>query len=137
MKKITGLVLIISAFLIGLSSFVPIPWFWQNRWERIEKKYSKDLEIFFATENGKRLKSELSKYEFFFPNPQVFNEVEAIEFPVATSEDGRIFLRIEVFRWIHENRYGYILQHEFFDGSSVDDEKIYEWSKTYEAGIYF
>jgi len=136
-KKTIGIFCLIAGIFLGISSFIPLQWAWQSRWERIESQYFADLETFFASPNGQKIKAELKDHEFFFADPQVFREIEEAHFPIVAKKEGRLILKIEVFRWIHGNRYGYILQHEFFDIFSGEEEKIYEWSKTYEAGLFY
>lgn len=136
-KKLLGFVFVSLGLLIALNAFFPMRWLWQSRWDRIQTSYKSDLDQFFSSKNGLKLYSELGDHEFFFPDPEVFRELDGMEFPKKMKASGRVFLKIEVFRWIHEGRFGYIFQHDFFDTQSGEQEKVFEWSKSYEAGLFF
>lgn len=137
MKKMIGSCFLLAGTLIGLWSYAPLPWLWQSRWQRIQKQYHNDIDLFFESSVGEKLKRQLGLHEFLFSDPQVARELEEVSFPKTyTDSSGPIIVRVEVIRWIFKNRYGYIFQHNFFDTTDGDEEKIYEWSKTYEAGLY-
>ena len=136
MQRSIAFLLIIGALILCLWSFVPVNVFFTARSQRLNRPYHKDLQKFSQTKNGKKLLSHLQNYEFDFADPQVSEELPDLSFPWPTKEGSKIFLSIEVIRWIEGKEYGYTLQHSFYDITSGEQEKIYEWSRIYKVGLF-
>lgn len=137
MIRWSGLILVVAAFLIFAFQLLPITFYLSHRTERLSQLWTQDLQTLLKNKEASKLLNNVQDYELGFSDPQVHHELETLSYPLKTNSQGPLILSIEITRWIHGNQYGYLLQHDFFDTSSGEPEKIYEFSRNYKIGFFW
>jgi|GEM_PF-2972528 len=138
MTKFVGSIIILGAIAMMVNLTLPIAFYLSPRTERLQGLWDKDFgQVIEKNKKMEKLFANIRDYEFSFSDPQVSEEIGDLELPIELNQEGPLIMSIEVIRWIEKNRYGYILQHDVFDTTSGEPQKIFEFSRNYRIGFFW
>lgn len=128
-------VLFITAALIFAYLSSPIPFYRLPKQTRLYNVWKEDLNKLSLQKDFKNVFNNISKIEVHFTDPQVAEEFTDFKTPIHKGAAPQGYtLKIGITRWIEKNNYGFVIQHELFD---LNDDKIYEFGRTYKIGLIF
>ncbi|MCB0377940.1 MAG: hypothetical protein KDD33_05550 [Bdellovibrionales bacterium] len=131
MNKVIASLIVICAFGLIAYSSPQVQFFTKPKHQRLYKLWKADMDNLAKKDEFKKLFLNIGKIEFEFPDPQVAEELGDLGSPFVKRDGANYVLKIEIIRWIHGNRYGYVIQHNIFD---LSDDKLFEFGRTYKVG---
>lgn len=134
MIKTIGFIFISIAILLALLASSPLKFYYKPGYQRLERLWAKDVKNLYKNKEFSQVLNNIKTVEFNFDDPQVATELEKLGSPFKKNKDGHIILKVQIIRWIAENRYGYVLQHELFD---ENEDKVFEFGRTYKVGFFW
>ncbi len=132
-RFLSGLLLILAALVLGYLAS-PIPFYLQSKEARLKTLWSKDLVHLAQNKDFANTFKQISKTEIYFSDPQIAEDFSQLNVPITLNPQGPLVLKVSITRWIDKNKYGFIVEHNIFD---KDDDKIFEFGRTYHIGYIF
>ena len=117
-----------------LSRSPQVQFYLKPKHERLLILWKKDIGKLYKDKNSRKIFESLARVDVHFTDPQVADEFSEFKAPFKTSDSSGYILKLNITRWIHKNRYGFVIDHEIFDQS---DDKVYEFGRTYHVGFIF
>ena len=137
MIRFIGATIVICALAILVCAVFPVGFYSKPGYQRLAQLWTQDLERIKEHKTFGPLLGEVRAFELHYSDPQVASELEALVVPLVKNPNGKFLVRIEIIRWIDGHHYGYVLQHNFFDLTLGEHEKVHEFGRTYQVGIFW
>lgn len=137
MNRIVGFLVFVCGVLLFAAATMPVQFYMKPRVKRVESLWQKDFHELSRRKDFADFTKKIKRIEITYPDPQVATELEDMTTPFTENNTGTLLLRIQILRWIDENQYGYVVQHEIFDIEEGVEEKIFEFGRTYKVGIFW
>ena len=122
-RFILGFLLIASSFSILYSHF-PVDQYLKPKQVRLYNDWQKDISKLSQNQQFADMLSQISNVEIHFTDPDIAEEFDDFRAPFKEDKTQSYLLKISITRWIDQNRYGFVVQHELFDDT---ENKIYEF----------
>ncbi len=135
MKYFVGFIFLIAAIgLVGLHYYEQYDVeYWMTAPElRVEKKWKAELAK--SLKHDKKLQTAIyliSDIEMTTTDQDFKDLIDKSKPPFKKAKNGKYVLKIQYMPWIEEMKYGYLIQHEFFDET---DNKVNEFTYNIEIG---
>lgn len=132
MKTLGAFILVLSLILI-LSYTLELDSLILSPPERLEKIWKKDINsVVLQNESYKKILTNISQIDFTTDDPDLKKFLDQLNSPVPIAPSGNLKLNVHISRWFEGNKYGMVIQHNFFDKQSED--KVFEFGRTYFVG---
>ena len=128
-----GSLLIVGAFFLVFKS-PKVQFYMKPTEQRLFILWHKDIQKLYKDEKFKKAFKRVAKVEIHFTDPDVAEEFSNFKSPFKTGDSSGYILKVNITRWIQKNQYGFVIQHDIFD---QDEDKIYEFGRTYQVGFIF
>ncbi len=132
-RFIFGLLLIAGACLLVFKS-PQVQFYIKPKHQRLFVLWKKDIQKLYQDEEFKKAFKHIAKVEIHFTDPDVAEEFSDFKSPFKVGDPMGYVLKLNITRWIQKNQYGFVIQHEIFD---QNEDKIYEFGRTYQVGFIF
>jgi hypothetical protein len=132
-RFITGFSLILASLIIVYIAS-PIPYYLSPKQQRLYSLWQNDIARLSKDSNFSKLFANISTIDILFNDPEESEEFINFNTPFKSTNTNGYILKISITRWIESKHYGYVIEHEIFD---KDDNKIYEFGRTYKIGLIF
>ena len=129
-RFLSGFILIVAAAALAYSQ-APVGFYLQPKQDRLYKLWNAEIQKLSEDKKFAEVFENVGKIEVHFTDPEVASEFDRFNIPFKENPGKSFILRISVTRWIEQNEYGFLVQHELFDET---DNKIYEFGRTYKIG---